>query len=373
MRSVVYVTVLFCLFACGKDYTKIVKDKSQQLVTKTPFHRNQAEKNTSEARATETKLSTLPEIERQHRPESVAVSQKNVPSPSCRPDTVKSSEEYPYLFTLIPEPKYLDAKKKYFFGEEVSGVRHGSYKINYDSKYSKHIDGKKWYASRSLLKGNFVNGKKEGTEYEYHAGHLWAERPFKNGVEHGTMTVFDVCGNVSATIDYTNGKNHGSWTTYWDNGAKQSHRFYENGQAKGVGKTWARNGQLTSELEPKEGAGFVFRKEWYENGVNKLDERLPYKKTWYESGYVESEIIPANSTTHGIKRFWYPDGQPMLSMNTDSNGNPVGPIQRWAEDGRVISEAEWKKKSREENFKKTSKIVGDILMLPLEILIYGLK
>lgn len=168
---------------------------------------------------------------------------------------------------------------------------------------------------------NFVNGKKDGLETEWHA--MYAR---------GTSGAGPI-RNKKHETHWVNGIKQGPETHWHYSGRKESEQINLDGKLDGVYTEWHAKGEKKRESN-------------YENG-----KLVGLMTEWYESGQKKRESNLANGESHGLKTLWYETGHKMSEANY-TDGQQNGLSTRWGEkgskktesfrvDGRLQSKTEW--------------------------------
>lgn len=89
----------------------------------------------------------------------------------------------------------------------------------------------------------------------------------------------------------------GTHVVYWEDGSKQAEGNYKEGRQHGLVTVWFKNAQKWVEVNYKEGQLHGLTTGWYENGQKKVEGS--YKEgrqhglatSWYENGQKRNEVI----------------------------------------------------------------------------------
>ena len=123
----------------------------------------------------------------------------------------------------------------------------------------------------------------------------------KNGVMYlplsdkpysGDVSKLDNFGKTLLKGTYKNGKKDGLWTWWYENGQKESEGTYKDDKLEGLSTNWYENGQKWYELTNKDGEFDGLYTNWYENGKKRFegtykDGELISEKYWNEDGSVK--------------------------------------------------------------------------------------
>jgi antitoxin component YwqK of YwqJK toxin-antitoxin module len=79
-------------------------------------------------------------------------------------------------------------------------------------------------------------------------GRLASELYFKDGVEHGVLTQWDIDGTKQRELHYEGGMLNGPETGWYKDGQKSSEAFYTNDERHGLLTLWSPNGTMLSKF-----------------------------------------------------------------------------------------------------------------------------
>ena len=82
----------------------------------------------------------------------------------------------------------------------------------------------------------------------------------------GDVSKSDNFGKTLLKGTYKNGKKDGLWTWWYENGQKRRERTFKDGQENGLHRWWYENGQKSKEGTYKDGKQVELVTSWYENG-----------------------------------------------------------------------------------------------------------
>jgi antitoxin component YwqK of YwqJK toxin-antitoxin module len=121
-------------------------------------------------------------------------------------------------------------------------------------------------------KGNYTNGKQEGTWVSYHDnGQLSSKGNYKNGWGEGAWVLYYRDGQLRRKGNYTNGKKEGPWLHNWGSGLLWKKGNYKNGKKEGawIKKSYSCRGfNQRSEVPPRRVTCQERKKEsFYKNGI----------------------------------------------------------------------------------------------------------
>ncbi|MFA4851471.1 MAG: toxin-antitoxin system YwqK family antitoxin [Bacteroidales bacterium] len=179
--------------------------------------------------------------------------------------------------------------------------------------------------NKFLLKGNYLNDKKDGIWVTYNFkelatkiesfrngekdgiiiniddnGYYKGEANYRNDLLNGVSRTYAVGGKLLSDINYKNGVLNGSKKTYYkSNNIMQEEANYLNGQRDGITKWYDTNGKLIAEYSYKNGKF---------EGVN---------KTYSANGDVLVEETYVNNIQNGPYKEYF-DIEPVVSQNTFS-------------------------------------------------------
>lgn len=226
------------------------------------------------------------------------------------------------------EPDKLRDGEWEFFGENGLLRSKEHYRLG-----QKHGAATSYYDSGKLLREeHYSNGKKEGKFIEYFEnGRIHALREHANNTFHGETMVYESDGSFIMKGNYVNGKRDGIWiffedgrirlTTKFDNGKEVSTRrengefidyyangipkasyTYENGKRNGPFTEWHEMGEWVREPMdmPAPGGGIQFREKLINTQVkcegDYLDDQPEGAMTWYD---VRGKILKIEDYVNG--------------------------------------------------------------------------
>ena len=292
-----------------------------------------------------------------------------------------------------------DAQGQVFVGQLVNGLREGPAELYVDTGYEV---------------GAYHAGKKVGSWDQTTEGYLLSRCEYVDDRKSGVCVSFDPCGNQTERVEYFADLPHGHQVHWHDNGVMRSDSTYVRGVLSGLHQEWHDNGVLAARgsyvAGQKDGLWEAWHnnglhaqeatyahqtqvalKEWFRdgsprvstssaegatsveywpNGSKKSERTATASTTYFATGTKDTEDLFGQNGSSRSKTAWYPNGQMMMRAQLDAQGQ-VSQLERWNEDGRAVTAAEWAQ--NEEQKKEQMRSAAKVLELPLTILFSGLK
>ena len=206
--------------------------------------------------------------------------------------------------------------------------RHLSYYLA-DQKEVLHGPYLESVGERLLLKGDYVDGQKEGRWEGFHENGIPAsEQFFKAGQPDGLYRSWWPSGNLQCKVTYSEGQKSGLEEQWFDNGQRQRYIQWEKGQQNGPMQEWFPSGQehvrCMYSAGKKEGllqewnlAGEITREELYQNDIlikllmakEKYNDGNPKENYEYYLDDLKQEV------RHGAYKKYFPNGEIWIECN----------------------------------------------------------
>lgn len=196
------------------------------------------------------------------------------------------------------------------FLDNISNMFKGKEKINQYNKAGKQHGKWELKSEEIEIKGNYMNGKKEGIWVTTHKDNSFTEDNYINGIKEGKSTEYyppilekDSFGNPQLLP-----------------GGIKKERNFVNDELDGISKEYYESGQLKEEVEWQNGEVLSVQK-YKENGVQDNAYR-----DYYDNGNLKSEF------EDGIRKDYYENGQ-LKSLEKYNEK-----LQRYNEKGVLIED-----------------------------------
>ncbi|TBU91645.1 toxin-antitoxin system YwqK family antitoxin [Stutzerimonas kirkiae] len=125
----------------------------------------------------------------------------------------------------------------------------------------------------SRLQGNLLDQRLEGPLQISEHGRPQARLEYRDGVLHGTSTLYHPNGQVSALMPHAQGRPHGQARFYSDEGWLQRTINYRNGLMHGKASSYFANGQVAEQACYHEGILHGPLQRFHPNGQLALNSR----------------------------------------------------------------------------------------------------
>jgi antitoxin component YwqK of YwqJK toxin-antitoxin module len=202
--------------------------------------------------------------------------------------------------------------------------------------------------SATVLEGEYVDNKKQGTWREYFAnGKKRSEGAYDYDRPTGEHRRWDEKGHLLAVSHYRAGVSDGVQTTFFENGQKQSEASFELGKQIGVNSEWYADGTRKSEChyEADQMHGRCTR--WHANGKVALEgefergQRKGKLTTWHDNGQVQNVGFYEQGLLAGAWSEFHSNGKRRV-QGTYVAGKKQGTWTQWDESGtrRLVEEYE---------------------------------
>ncbi len=203
--------------------------------------------------------------------------------------------------------------------------------------------------SDMVLRGSYLNGKKEGTWVIYNNNKTQINEitTYKDDFKNGIELKFDAAGYVisenyyvndklsgicreyersklTKEISYKDGVFNGKYLVNYSDGKTREEAFYTNGEKNGVSKWYYNTGKIAVEY-------------YYVNGSLE-----GVQKEYYETGQVRSESIAVNNEYEGEYKEYFEDGKIKI-IGTLKNSDKDGLWSEYSSEGKVIKKEKYKK------------------------------
>mgnify|MGYP001170638531 CR=1 FL=1 len=181
------------------------------------------------------------------------------------------------------------------------------------------LGGSKNYGQQEIVKGKYVNGKKEGSwkyyaengkvikkgkykegkeeglwkfydvEYYYSKGKVQIIGKYKEGKEEGLWKYFDLNGKIDTEVNYKKGKEHGAYKSYNEKGQIIQEGNYNEGKLDGLWKYYSERGNITEEENYKHDMLEGLYKSYNEKG--QIIQEGNYKNGSKEGLWTETILV----------------------------------------------------------------------------------
>lgn len=232
-------------------------------------------------------------------------------------------------FSQIEEEYYPNGNLKSKIDYNSKGETVGVYEIYYENGF---IREKGQYNNRGNEIGRWRTNLKDSSYYviDYDKkgviqlrhgytkdGRVLEEKPYQNGLVHGTWTIYLGNGNVFQTENYSNGKLHGIRKVFDSKNGEilLESENYENGEKTGECLYFHDNGK---------------KKEAF-NYIDGDTYKLAY--FYYEDGTLKEIVSTKNDFPDGLSKAYHPNGN--LATTIFAKGFSMT-IKTYSEDGELI-------------------------------------
>ncbi len=229
----------------------------------------------------------------------------------------------------VTRTTYYESGNKQYEGLVVNGKEQGLWTYWYDNGSVKQT-------------GYFKDGKTDSVwEYFSEEGARYARRNYRNNLDHGPWEDYFPNGQVRESGQFKYGRLQGPYVMYYEDGTLHQRGFYALDQTDSAWEVFYPDGKPNSRGSFHNGKILGPWTFWFENGQKSLEVK------YLESGYMQ--VLNA-WTEKGVQQvkdgsgtyFSYYSNGKVSETGQVMNAERVGIWRQYAEDGKLLEEAEYK-------------------------------